>query len=321
MKYASGLVMAVVLLYLGCKGSSDSPASLSWQQISEKGMKRQLNIMVEQAEQADEEVLLNFSQLVKDSFQILVNYNFRKPEKIAELLLSDSKSNKNAKYDMVLASAEVMQDLNRLGLLYTNFHSALPNFNNLEVESKRFLSLNSQHGISFAPVFKRCPVMVYDSVHYPSPPVFQYGSETYIHADQNALKLSYLLEKTANRGKKSFTDSIGYLEMLEQYTGKDSNIIHLRERIVPADSIKPGTKNIFLTTPQSFAKLKTSGSLMYHEADGIPCMFSCAGILNSSNKVFAAMLMINSFLDENTQAQCYENTMHYFKPVVRIKKI
>ncbi|GAB1396347.1 hypothetical protein MASR1M65_11240 [Saprospiraceae bacterium] len=220
----------------------------------------------------------------------------------------------------MIASDEVMSELNTLGLLYANYHSSIPNFSNLNLPSQANINQKKPTRIVFGSGYYEVPWVVYDTVHQniPIPGVDMYP---YIYKCNSAFNLSLLVAKRIGQNRMPALDSIDYLSLLKGKSDRDSLTSYLKQYILPIDSIKPGMNKLVLMSPFNFDLLKSKGSLNIYENADIPCMNTCAGILNSSNSVFGAMLLINNFLDENTQHINYEMSHHYFRPVVRINNI
>lgn len=321
MKSTISLLILFFLCCMGCQEKADSPFVLPWEQVKQKGIGAHLNIIVEQTDEQDITILKRMFDEVSDSFKINIRYRLKPANKIADILLADSKLDKKSKYDLVIASDEVMSELNTLGLLYANYHSSIPNFSNLNLRAKQILTKRNQHGLFLVPVTMRCPGVVYDTTVHQNIPLPGVDMYPYIYKCNSAFNLSLLVAKRIGQNRMPALDSIDYLSLLEGKSDRDSLTSYLKQYILPIDSIKPGMNKLVLMSPFNFDLLKSKGSLNIYENADIPCMNTCAGILNSSNSVFGAMLLINNFLDENTQHINFEMSHHYFRPVVRINNI
>lgn len=318
MKLKFNLLFLASVLLFGCKHQNESNFTLPWMKIEERGRGTQINILIEKADKVDYLILGHILKNLKDSFKINTHLKIAPAEKMADILLADSKHGRKSFFDLVIGSGEVMEELDRLGLLYSNFHAAIPNFKNISLEAIRYLSKNNTSRIYFTPVYNKCQVLVYDSVKINKPQSLRLNDSVYIFTSSDAVRTSFLLAKNNSKFYQNSLDTIKFLELLENNRGQDSLLASLKKRIVSQEKIKKERLKQIIMPPYSFEEIRLNSSYAKFKSSEIPCFYTCAGISNTSNNVFGAMILINYILGEETQLKNETESLHYFMPIVKI---
>ena len=318
MKFLKFIIVISLCLQYGCTSNSNTNFSMSWDTIKSKGAHSKLTLLVERADKVDYLVLNQIFKMARDSFGLVIRPVFADPNEISGIVLRDSKRGKKSVYDLIIASQEIQENLDKLGLLYSNFHGAIPNYKNIDAKTRFLQSSNSQR-IFKTPVFKRCQIFAVDSCIYPELPSRIDPEKIRVLNSAEALRMSYLisLNKDGSADQELVTDN--YLKLFDKKLMGDTLLVSLRSKIVQQNKLKDGNDALYVMSPYSLRRIGTNTTLTALKSNRIPCLYTYAAITNNSDAVFGALLLINLILDEHTQLTNYDLSEGYYMPLVKSK--
>ena len=312
MKIIKSIIYLLLIFQFGCKEKNENNFSLPWKTIESKGRSSRLTILVEKADKVDYLVLNNIFKIARDSFKIEVRMVSAESKKVVDIILKDSKRGKRSVYDLIIASPEILEELDKLGLLYNDFHAALPNYNKIKTEIKNIRKANTSR-IFQIPISKRCYIVAWDSCLYSEIPKQLDKDMVRIINGHNALWISYFIDN------QSQNQSLSYLE-IDNSKISDSLLTKLKNKIVKQAEIYDNNKMFYVMSPYTFNRLNKNVSWVSNTSKELPCLYSCASISNTSDQIFGALLLIDLMIEEQTQLKNYYLSEKYYAPVVNNSK-
>lgn len=309
MKIIKSIIYLLLIFQFGCKEKNENNFSLPWKTIESKGRSSRLTILVEKADKVDYLVLNNIFKIAHDSFKIEVRMISIESQKVVDLVLKDSKRGKRSVYDLIIASPEILEELDKLGLLYNDFHASLPNFKKIKSEIKNIRKANTSR-IFQIPISKRCYIIAWDSCLNSGVPKDLDKDIVRIINGRDALWISYFLDN------KSQNPSLSYLDIGNPKKIGDSLLANIKKKIVKQSEISDNNQMLYVMSPYIFNRLNKKFSLVSNAHKELPCLYTYASISNTSDQIFGALLLIDLMLDEQTQLKNYYLSEKYYAPVI-----
>ena len=307
----------LVLNFISCSVDQSEKIKLSWQTILEKARSSSLVILAADNDNTDEMVLSKLVQIANDSFGIKIQIVRENSLKIPWFLLQDSKKSKHTRFDLVIGSSYMMEELDKLGLLYSNYDAVIPNIKNISLQSIRLLSSHNLRRQCFTPLAFKKNFIMYDSCAYDNVPTLDSLSKIFVVNNPNALDYAYFLSSKQNTLKSDLVFKAFFNERIT--TGlTDSLKDELRSKIVDLNKIHELHDNIYVLSPIEFEKLKTLKDVKTVFSKSLPVLNKVIAISNTSENIFACLIFINLLLEQDIQQNNIEITKGNYVPVINM---
>lgn len=307
----------LVLNFISCSVDQSEKIKLSWQTILEKGRSSSLVILVADNDITDEHVFTKLIKSANDSFGIKIQVVHENSLKIPWFLLQDSKKSKHTRFDLVIGTSYMMEELDKLGLLYSDYDAMIPNMKNISLQSIRLLSSHNLRRQCFTPfTFKRDFVM-YDSCVYENGPSLDSLSNIFVVNDPNALNYAYFFSSKQNTLQSDLIFKSFFNERIT--TGINDSLREvLSSHIVDLNEIDELAHKIYVLSPIEFQSVKSLKNAKAIFSNGLPVLNKVIAISNTSENIFGSLIFVNMLLEHDIQKNNIDFSEGNYAPVINM---